>query len=93
MSLGEYAPLSERKRPCVPRPALFALFGALLWAVVGLTATGKPVTDMHASFNITHQPDGTVEADLTPIEKFKGRKVSEEELRGLCIDFQTDVVV
>ena len=39
MSLGEYAPLSERKRPCVPRPALFALFGALLWAVVGLTAT------------------------------------------------------
>ena len=39
MSLGEDAPLSERKRPCVPRPALFALFGALLWAVVGLTAT------------------------------------------------------
>ena len=39
MSLGEYAPLSESKRPCVPRPALFALFGALLWAVVGLTAT------------------------------------------------------
>ena len=39
MSLGEYAPLSERKRPCFPRPALFALFGALLWAVVGLTAT------------------------------------------------------
>ena len=39
MSLGEYAPLSERKRPCVPRPALFALFGALLWAIVGLTAT------------------------------------------------------
>ena len=39
MSLGEYAPLSERKRPCIPRPALFALSGALLWAVVGLTAT------------------------------------------------------
>ena len=39
MSLGEYAPLAESKRPCVPRPALFALFGALLWAVVGLTAT------------------------------------------------------
>ena len=38
MSLGEYAPLAESKRPCVPRPALFALFGALLWAIVGAAA-------------------------------------------------------
>jgi len=56
---------------------------------IGLTSTGK-LQAGHASLDFVASDKGTVTADVKPLDKYKGRKVSPTELRELCIAFQEE---